>query len=106
MQLNDQLKKKDAAIVSLEKNFESKLLNQQEEQNRLLDKAKEEQLSLMNRLELANNTISGLGQELQGEKQKIEQLQVDIGNLGMKLEITGKKKASLEEKLKEKESYI
>ncbi|KAL2932468.1 MAR-binding filament-like protein 1-1 [Bienertia sinuspersici] len=96
----------DNAIVSLERSFESKLLQQKEEQNKLLNKAKEEQLSLANRLESANSTITGLGRELQGEKQKIDQLQAHIGDLRLKLEKAEKEKDSLEENVKEKDSSI
>jgi len=48
--MKSQLKEKDVAIVSLERNFESKLLNEQEERTKQLRKAKEEQQALLNQL--------------------------------------------------------
>ncbi|KAL2932460.1 MAR-binding filament-like protein 1-1 [Bienertia sinuspersici] len=99
-------KEQSTSEATIESNFESKLLQQKEEQNKLLNKAKEEQLSLANRLESANSTITGLGRELQGEKQKIDQLQADIGDLRLKLEKAEKEKDSLEENVKEKDSSI
>lgn len=104
--LNFQLKQKDALITSLEENFEVKLLYQEEEHNKLLNKAKEEQLSLTNRLELANSTIAGLGHELQIERREIGELHVQIGNLEMELEEAGKDKQVLEDEVKEKHSSI
>lgn len=104
--LETQLKEKDATIVSLEENFEVRLLYQEEEHNRLLNKAKEEQLSLVKRLELANSTIAGLGHELQREKRKIEGLQAQIGNLEMGLREAGEDKRALEDEVKEKQSSI
>ncbi|KAF2301302.1 hypothetical protein GH714_022497 [Hevea brasiliensis] len=74
------LKEKEAAILSLEKNFESKLLNKQEEWTKQLRRAKDEQLVLVNQLKSANSTITGLGQELKNEKRTVDELkfQMDI----------------------------
>ncbi|KAE8688254.1 UBX domain-containing protein isoform 2 [Hibiscus syriacus] len=62
------LQEKEAAIVSMKKDLESKLLKESEEQTKQLKKAKEEQLSLLDQQNSANNTIAGLGQELKNEK--------------------------------------
>ncbi|GAB4842160.1 MAR-binding filament-like protein [Ancistrocladus abbreviatus] len=104
--LESQLKEKDAAIVSLEKKFESKLLHEQEEWKKQLAKAKEERLSLMNLLESANSTITGLGHELQDEKKKIQELEVQISCLQTDNAKAGEDKRVLEEQLKEKNETI
>ncbi|KAA8540427.1 hypothetical protein F0562_024654 [Nyssa sinensis] len=97
-----ELKEKEDAIVFLEKNFESKLLNEQEEHNKQLRKASEETQSLMNQLKSANITIAGLGRELQSEKRLIDELKVQIDGLQINLIKAGEDKKELEEKLKEK----
>ncbi|TYI81191.1 hypothetical protein E1A91_D05G137500v1 [Gossypium mustelinum] len=96
------LKEKEAAIVSMEKDFESKLLNEREERTKQLKEAKEEKLSIMDQLNSANNTIAGLGQELKNEKRLIENLKVQIDSLQSNLLKAGEEKRSLEQELKEK----
>ncbi|OMO66793.1 MAR-binding filament-like protein 1-1-like protein [Corchorus olitorius] len=96
------LEEKEAALFSMKKDFESKLLDEQERRTKQLKEAKEEQLSLMDRLESANNTISGLGQELKNEKRLIGKLKVEIDSLQSNLTKAGEEKRSLEEELKEK----
>ncbi|XVF26723.1 hypothetical protein REPUB_Repub14bG0043000 [Reevesia pubescens] len=96
------LQEKEAAIVSMEKDFESKLLNEREEQTNQLEEAKEEQLSLIDQLNSANNTVRGLGQELKNEKRLIEMLKVQIDSLQSNLSKAGEEKRSLEQELKEK----
>lgn len=96
------LKDKEAAIVSLEKNFEAKLLNEQEERTSAVKKVKEEQQSLMNQLNSANSTIAGLGKELKGEKRLIEEMNVQKDSLQTRLSKNEEDKRSLEETLKEK----
>ncbi|GLT52074.1 hypothetical protein SLA2020_254360 [Shorea laevis] len=96
------LQEKEAAIVSLEKNFESKLLHEQEQRTKELNKAKEEQLSLIDQLNSAKKTITGLGQEVKNEKRLIEQLKIQIDSLENDLLKAGEDKKSLEEELKEK----
>ncbi|KAG4199109.1 hypothetical protein ERO13_A05G129515v2 [Gossypium hirsutum] len=96
------LKEKEAAIVSMEKDFESKLLNEREERTKQLKEAKEEKLSIMDQLNSANNTIAGLGQELKNEKRLIENLKVQIDILQSNLLKAGEEKRSLEQELKEK----
>ncbi|KAK8581234.1 hypothetical protein V6N13_144273 [Hibiscus sabdariffa] len=96
------LQEKEAAIVSMEKYFESKLLNECEERTKQLKKAKEEQLALLDQLNSANNTIAGLGQELKNEKRLIENLKVQIDSLQSNLSKAGAEKRSFEHELKEK----
>ncbi|KAL5756180.1 hypothetical protein ACOSP7_020608 [Xanthoceras sorbifolium] len=96
------LKEKEAAILSLGKEFESKLQNEQEERTKQLEMAKEAKQSLMNQLNSANSTIRGLGQELKNEKKLIDELKVEIDDLQAKLLRAGEDKRALEEKLKEK----
>lgn len=96
------LKEKEAAIVSLEKDFESKLQNEQEQRTKQLKSAKEEQQLLMNKLNSANTTISGLGKELQNEKRFIEELRIEIDSLQTSLLKFGEDKRALEEERKQK----
>ncbi|KAL4282321.1 hypothetical protein GQ457_03G041760 [Hibiscus cannabinus] len=96
------LQEKEAAIVSMEKCFESKLLNECEERTKQLKKAKEEQLALLDKLNSANNIIAGLGQELKNEKSLIENLKVQTDSLQSNLSKAGKEKRSFEHELKEK----
>ncbi|XP_065867288.1 MAR-binding filament-like protein 1-1 [Euphorbia lathyris] len=101
-----QLKDKDAAIVSLAKNFEAKLLNEQEERRKQLGKAKEEQQILVNQLSSANSTITGLGQELKNEKRIIEGLNVQKDGLEINLSKAIEEKRYLEQELKEKLNFV
>ena len=71
----------EASLVSLQRNYASELQNEKEERNKQLKKADEERQSLMNQLKSANNTIRGLGKELQNEKILIEELRVQIDTL-------------------------
>ncbi|KAK2984874.1 hypothetical protein RJ640_008639 [Escallonia rubra] len=100
--LETRLKEKEAAIMSLQKNFELEMLNKNDEQNKQVQKANKERQSLMNQLNSANSTIMGLGKELQSEKKIIEELEVQIDSLTTSLTRAGEDKKVLEEKLKEK----
>ncbi|KAI9401855.1 hypothetical protein POPTR_001G179600v4 [Populus trichocarpa] len=100
------LKEKEATIESLEKNFESKLLNEQEEQMKQRKKAKEEQQFLLSQLNSANSIIAGLGQELKNEKRIIGELRVQADGLETNLSKAGEDKKALEQLLKEKLSMI
>ncbi|CAB4303175.1 unnamed protein product [Prunus armeniaca] len=104
--IKTKLKEKEAAIISLEKNFESKLLNEQEEWSKQLTRAMEEQKSLMDQLNSANSTIAGLGKELNGEKRLIDELKIQIDSLETNLSKAGGEKIALEENLKEKINSI
>lgn len=96
------LKEKEAAIFSMEKDFESKLQNEQEQRTKQLKSAKEEQQLLKNKLNSANSTISGLGKELQNEKRVIEELRIQIDSLQTSLLKAGEDKRALEGELKQK----
>ncbi|XP_021674375.2 MAR-binding filament-like protein 1-1 isoform X2 [Hevea brasiliensis] len=100
------LKEKEAAIVSLEKNFESKLLNKQEEWTKQLRRAKDEQLVLVNQLKSANSTITGLGQELKNEKRTVDELKFQMDILETNLSKAEEDKKALERELKEKLNSI
>ncbi|KAJ0006954.1 hypothetical protein Pint_29887 [Pistacia integerrima] len=100
--MKNRLSEKEASILSLKKEFESKLQKEQEERTKLLKTAKEEQQVLMNQLNSANSTITGLGQELKNEKKLIEELKVQIDSLQSSLLKAGEDKSAVEEKLKEK----
>lgn len=105
-QIKTKLKEKEAAIISLEKNFDSKLLSEQKERSKQLARAREEQKSLMDQLNSANSTIAGLGKELNGEKRLIEELKIQIDSLETNLAKAGEEKIALEENLKEKINSI
>ncbi|KAK6912094.1 hypothetical protein RJ641_024187 [Dillenia turbinata] len=100
--VKSKLKDKEAAIVSQEKNFERKLLNEQEERTVFLRKAKEEQQALLDKLNSANSTITGLGYELQREKKSAEELQLKMEGIQTDLKRAGENKKVIEEHLKEK----
>ncbi|KAL6285764.1 hypothetical protein ACE6H2_010154 [Prunus campanulata] len=104
--IKTKLKEKEAAIISLEKNFDSKLLSEQKERSKQLTRAREEQKSLMDQLNSANSTIAGLGKELNGEKRLIEELKIQIDSLETNLSKAGEEKIALEENLKEKINSI
>ncbi|KAG2722970.1 hypothetical protein I3843_02G129300 [Carya illinoinensis] len=100
--MKSQLKEKEAAIVSSERSFESKLLNEQEERTKQLRKVKVEQQSLLSQLNSANSTITGLGQELKREKRLIEELRFQIQSLETSISMARDDKKALEENLKER----
>ncbi|XP_015580283.3 MAR-binding filament-like protein 1-1 isoform X1 [Ricinus communis] len=104
--MTDKLKENEATIVSLEKNFEAKLLSKQEEFSKQLREAKEEQQVLVNQLNSANSTITGLGQELKNEKRIIEELNARIGGLGANLSKAEEDKKALEGEMEEKLNSI
>ncbi|KAL7222226.1 hypothetical protein ACSBR1_024025 [Camellia fascicularis] len=104
--MTNKLNEKEATIVSLEKNYESQLLNEKEERNKQLKKANEEQQSLSKQLRLANSTITGLGHELLSERRFVEDLDVQLGNLQTDLMKADEDKKELEENLKEKLNSI
>ncbi|KAB2600829.1 MAR-binding filament-like protein 1-1 [Pyrus ussuriensis x Pyrus communis] len=104
--MKTKLKEKEAAIVSLGKSYESKLLGEQEERRKQLAKAREEQNSLTSQLSSAKSTIASLRKELNGEKKLIEELKIQIDSLKTNLSRAGEEKVVLEENLKEKQNSI
>ena len=92
-------------IVSLKRNYDLTLLNEQEEQSKLVGKSKDEQQALINQLNSANSIITHLGQELKSEKILIAELKFQIDSLETKLSETDADK-DLENNLKEKVNSI
>ncbi|KAF5726894.1 hypothetical protein HS088_TW22G00579 [Tripterygium wilfordii] len=104
--ITKKLKEKETSVVVLEKDFESKLLKQEEEKLKQLRKEKEEQQNLINRLNSASSVITGLGQELKNEKRIIGDLKVQFESSQDKLAEAGEEKKTVEKKLKEKLDFI
>lgn len=104
--MKTKLKEKEAAIVSLERNFETKLLNEQEEKAKQLRNVMEEKQSLLSQINSANSTITGLGKELKNEKRLIEGLKFQVDSLETNLSKATEDKKALEENLKEKLNLI
>ncbi|XP_009615181.1 MAR-binding filament-like protein 1-1 [Nicotiana tabacum] len=104
--MKNKLKEKEAAFVSMEKKFESELLNEREVRNSQLKRAGEEQQALVNQLNSAKSTVTNLGQELQKEKRFAEELKVKIDGLQNNLMQTKDDKKKLQEELKEKLDLI
>ncbi|KAK4413880.1 MAR-binding filament-like protein 1-1 [Sesamum alatum] len=100
--INVKLKEKEATINFLEKKFESELLNEKEARNKALAKANEEKQSLVNQLDLANRTITNLGQDLRKEKSLVEEQTIQVESLEVSLQKAGDEKRELQEQLKEK----
>ncbi|XP_019457567.1 PREDICTED: MAR-binding filament-like protein 1-1 isoform X1 [Lupinus angustifolius] len=99
--MSSKLKEKKELMVSLKRNYESKLLNEQEERAKLLGKAREEQQALTKQLNSANSTIARFGEELKSEKSLIEEMKLQIDSLEIELSETGADKKGLENKLKD-----
>ncbi|XP_058729741.1 MAR-binding filament-like protein 1-1 isoform X1 [Vicia villosa] len=104
--MNNKLKEKEEQIVSLKRNYELKLSNEQEEQTKLLGKAKEEQNALIDQLNSAKSTVTSLGKELKSEKSFIAELKLQIDRLETNLSKTDTDKKDLENNLKEKVDSI
>ncbi|XP_050893701.1 MAR-binding filament-like protein 1 isoform X1 [Lathyrus oleraceus] len=104
--MNNKLKEKEEQIVLLKRNYELKLSNEQEEQAKLLGKAKEEQNALIDQLNSTKSTVTGLGKELKSEKSLIAELKLQIDRLETDLSNTDTAKKDLENNLKEKVESI
>ncbi|KAL1199425.1 MAR-binding filament-like protein 1 [Cardamine amara subsp. amara] len=100
--LKKQLKDRERALVLKEKDFEARLQHEQEQRKKELEKAKEEQMSLINQLNSAKDVVTGLGRELSSEKKLCEELKVQIGSLQTNLSKAGEDKKALETELREK----
>lgn len=100
--MNNTLKEKEAAVSLLEKKFEEELKNEKEFHNKELGKAKAEQQSLVNQLEIATGTVTNLTQELQTEQKIIEELNIQVNNLEHCFQNAGDEKRQLKQQLKEK----
>ncbi|XP_058226854.1 MAR-binding filament-like protein 1-1 isoform X2 [Rhododendron vialii] len=104
--LISKLNKKEVIIDSLEKNFESKLLNENEEQDKQLKEANEEQQSLMNQLKSAKNIATRRELELQNEKRLVEDLSFQIESIRTQHTKAKEGKKELEDKLEKKINSI
>ncbi|MCE2056026.1 MAR-binding filament-like protein 1 [Datura stramonium] len=104
--MKNKLKDKEDAFVSMEKKFESELLNEREVRNSQLKRAGEEQQALVKQLNSVKNTVTSLGQELQKEKKIAEELKVEIEGLQNDLRQTKEDKKKLQEELNEKLDLI
>lgn len=100
--MRNKLQEKVAAIIAMDKTFESQLMNEKQIQNEKLRKAREEQESLVNQLKSVNDTVVRLGKELHEEKKLVEKLKVFIDGLQTDLAKAGEEEKELLEKLKEK----
>lgn len=96
------LQEKEADMVSLEKNYESKLQTERQDKSEQLKKAKDEQLVLIDQLNSAKKTITGLGQEVKNEKKLVENFTIQIDGLQNDLLKAASVKKSLEEEMKNK----
>ncbi|PIM97285.1 hypothetical protein CDL12_30246 [Handroanthus impetiginosus] len=104
--MNIKLKEKEDAITSLEKKIETELLNEREVRIKVLAKANEDQQSLVNRLNLASDTITDLESELRKEKTLVEDLTTQVNDLEVSLHEAQYQKIELQEQLKEKQDSL
>ncbi|GKB67365.1 hypothetical protein Tco_0928777, partial [Tanacetum coccineum] len=100
--MTTKLVEKEAAIVSMQKSFESKLQNEKEERNEQIKKVNQEKQTLLTQLSSANNTVNGLGQELKREKKNIQDLENQIDRLTVNLKKASDDKEELKMQLKDK----
>ncbi|KAI4355667.1 hypothetical protein L6164_004416 [Bauhinia variegata] len=104
--VNSKLKQKDELIVALKRDYESKLVDEQEERTKQLGKANEELQALLNRLNLEKSTTNRLGKELNSQKSFIVELKLQVDSLESKLSKTDADNKDLEETLKERKELI
>ena len=105
IQLKNQLKDKERALVTKEKDFEVRLQLHQEKWNKERKKTKEEQFSLTNQLNSTKEVVTGLGQELSSKK-LYEELRAQISSLQSIMSKVGEYKRALETKLRDKLDLI
>lgn len=99
--LRTKLKEKEAAIASMERKFESDLMNEEKMRNQQVTKFREEQQSLVSKLKSANDTVVGLGLELQKERKVIGELKATVDGLQIDLVKAREDKKEIQEKLTE-----
>ncbi|KAK6795845.1 hypothetical protein RDI58_009300 [Solanum bulbocastanum] len=104
--MKNKLKDKEDAFVSMKKQFESELLNEREDRNKLIRREGEERQALVNQLKSAKTAVISLGQELQNEKKIAEGLKFEIKGLQNDLMHTKEDKKKLQEELKQKLDLI
>ncbi|KAK1362955.1 MAR-binding filament-like protein 1-1 [Heracleum sosnowskyi] len=104
--MKTKLDEKEVAMISLQQKFESQLRDEREERNKQVKMTNEEKQSLINQLQLANSTITGLGQELTKEKRVVEGFKVQIDSLTTSLAEAEQNNEDLENELKEKLNFV
>ncbi|KAJ7951802.1 MAR-binding filament-like protein 1-1 [Quillaja saponaria] len=104
--MKERLKENEEAVISLSRNFESKLLSEEEEHTKQLRKAMDEQQALVKELSLAKSTISGLGKELNSKRRLVEGLKHQIESLETNLSKADTDRKDLEKALKEKSDSV
>nr|CAD1843046.1 unnamed protein product [Ananas comosus var. bracteatus] len=104
--MKTKLTKDEAAASSMKENYETRLLNMQEEQQKQARKFQEEEASLLNQLSSAKSTCVALGEELRREIKLAEELKAEIGRLESSITQAGEDKRILESKIKEKIDVI
>uniref|UniRef100_A0A1D1YV40 MAR-binding filament-like protein 1-1 n=1 Tax=Anthurium amnicola TaxID=1678845 RepID=A0A1D1YV40_9ARAE len=100
--MNTALNEKAAAKTMLEKNFERKLLKEQEEHHKQIKKLKEDEALLSKQLASAKSTVTALGHELQNEKRSVEEYKLQIDRLQSNRAQAGEDKRMLESELRDK----
>ncbi|XP_078432244.1 MAR binding filament-like protein 1 [Wolffia australiana] len=104
--MNTALSQKEAAMVSLEKDFERRLESQQEANRKQVGKLKAEEALLIQQLASAKDAMAAIGVELKSEKRLAENLKLQIDQLRAGLAQSQTEKKALEGKLKEKQDSI
>ncbi|KAK4427517.1 MAR-binding filament-like protein 1-1 [Sesamum alatum] len=101
--MNIELKEKEeAAIASVQRKFETELLNEIDARNKAVEKANRERQSLVDRLNLARNVITRMGKALENEKSLYKELATQAHDLENGLEEAENEKRELQKELKEK----
>ncbi|KAK9054699.1 hypothetical protein SSX86_025778 [Deinandra increscens subsp. villosa] len=100
--MNTKLAEMEAAIVSMQKSYGSKVQKLKEEKDEQIRKSNQEKQSLMGQLSSANNTVTELGQELQKEEKMIQDLKNQINCLTPDLKKAADDEKELQMQLKDK----
>ncbi|KAL0923888.1 hypothetical protein M5K25_004674 [Dendrobium thyrsiflorum] len=101
-----QTKDQEKATALMKKNFEDRLLNEQEEHKGQLRKLKDEEASLSSQLTSAKEAVAALGQELQDEKRLAAELLSQKSQLEHSFTQAREDKKLLEDVLNEKVDRI
>ncbi|KAH0466949.1 hypothetical protein IEQ34_004187 [Dendrobium chrysotoxum] len=101
-----QTKDQEQATALMKKNFEDRLLNEQEEHKGQLRKLKDEEASLSSQLTSAKDAVAALGQELQDEKRLAAELLSQKSQLEHSFTQAREDKKLLEDVLNEKVDRI
>ncbi|KAL4195442.1 hypothetical protein AMTRI_Chr05g73370 [Amborella trichopoda] len=104
--LRAKVRDKEWALTTMEKQVERRLLEEQERSNQKIREVKEEQLSLSNKLALANQTVADLRRDLGRERNSIQDLQLQVESLQINTAQARREKGMLESKLEEAQNKI